>query len=241
MCPQKPPVEFEPANPASLRPILTALSDAGANRFDPVRFRFIQALAHKARHQRPSVARALEHKALQALSAYLDDYAQWCEQAEGAGAGGDHRRGSGQAGALAELTQEILQHHRSAAASPEFLFEDELRRQEWEVVQSLAEPLPAASDAASTESQHGGPGQPGAMQYLRESLRRRHAQKRLSRVIHDGPENPGPLNSEALIIRSLAKMQELSPGYSNRFVAYMDTLLWLEQAGRTGRKRGKGD
>ena len=33
-----------------------------------------------------------------------------------------------------------------------------------------------------------------------------------------------------LAIKSLSTMRELSPDYLNRFVSYVDTLLWLERS-----------
>ena len=44
------------------------------------------------------------------------------------------------------------------------------------------------------------------------------------------PQNPGPLNPQMLAIKSLSTMRELSPDYLNRFVSYVDTLLWLERS-----------
>ena len=62
------------ASPELLRGTLVALRDAQADRFDPVRFYLIQALADKAMGQRPAVAGALAGKAQQALSGHLDAY-----------------------------------------------------------------------------------------------------------------------------------------------------------------------
>lgn len=45
------------------------------------------------------------------------------------------------------------------------------------------------------------------------------------------PANAGPLNSHALVLQSLALMQELSPAYLARFMAHVESLQWLEQAG----------
>lgn len=47
------------------------------------------------------------------------------------------------------------------------------------------------------------------------------------------PETTGPLNSSALVHRSMALMSELSPGYLQHFLAYVDDLAWLEQMGTT--------
>ena len=45
------------------------------------------------------------------------------------------------------------------------------------------------------------------------------------------PTDAGPLNAGALVHRSLALMHELSPGYLQHFLAYVDDLSWLEQLG----------
>jgi hypothetical protein len=70
-----------------------------------------------------------------------------------------------------------------------------------------------------------------SIHYFRESLVRRNADKLVTQAIREIPEGAGPLNSQKLIVQSLASMRDLSPHYLNRFVAYIDTLLWLEQTG----------
>lgn len=49
------------------------------------------------------------------------------------------------------------------------------------------------------------------------------------RSLEDAPSNAGPLNSSRLVHRSLSLMRELSPGYLQQFLAYVDVLSWLEQ------------
>ena len=49
------------------------------------------------------------------------------------------------------------------------------------------------------------------------------------RSLEDAPSNAGPLNSSRLVHRSLSLMRELSPGYLQQFLAYIDALSWLEQ------------
>ncbi|MFQ6309294.1 DUF2894 domain-containing protein [Lysobacter capsici] len=44
----------------------------------------------------------------------------------------------------------------------------------------------------------------------------------------------GPLNSGALVHRSLTLMRELSPGYLQHFMAYVDALTWLERMSDDG-------
>ena len=53
----------------------------------------------------------------------------------------------------------------------------------------------------------------------------------MAQAIAQGPESPGPLNPQMLMIRSLTTLRDFSPAYSNRFVSYLDTLLWLDEVG----------
>lgn len=48
------------------------------------------------------------------------------------------------------------------------------------------------------------------------------------------PTDAGPLNSGALVHRSLTLMRELSPGYLQHFMAYVDALTWLERMSDDG-------
>ena len=58
------------------------------------------------------------------------------------------------------------------------------------------------------------------------------AERQVVQALRRGPENAGPLNSHMLILRALTLMRSLSPDYLRRFLAQMDTLLWLDQANR---------
>jgi hypothetical protein len=51
----------------------------------------------------------------------------------------------------------------------------------------------------------------------------------LRQSLVQGPTNAGPLNSGALAHRSIALMRELSPGYLQQFLSYLDDLSWMEQ------------
>ena len=51
----------------------------------------------------------------------------------------------------------------------------------------------------------------------------------MNQALEQAPKNAGPINSHALLLRSLALMREISPDYLNRFMSYADTLLCLEQ------------
>jgi len=102
-------------------------------------------------------------------------------------------------------------------------------------------PAPTRSPLADLLAQLGsgpgpGPGEPGAprelnaMRHHRPTWARLSADLRLAQSSAQAPENAGPLNSQALALRSLKLMRDVSPAYLNRFMAYFDALLWLEQA-----------
>jgi hypothetical protein len=56
------------------------------------------------------------------------------------------------------------------------------------------------------------------------------AQEQVVQATLRKPSNAGPLNSEALVVQSLAAMQALSPAYLRHFIAHVETLQWLEAA-----------
>ena len=56
-----------------------------------------------------------------------------------------------------------------------------------------------------------------------------HANSQVQRSLERSPENAGPLNSSSLVHRSLTLMRDVSPGYLQHFMSYVDTLSWLEQ------------
>jgi Protein of unknown function (DUF2894). len=43
------------------------------------------------------------------------------------------------------------------------------------------------------------------------------------------PESTGPLNSAALVHRAMELMRDLSPGYLQHFLSYVDDLTWMER------------
>lgn len=55
------------------------------------------------------------------------------------------------------------------------------------------------------------------------------ASSQLRQSLEQAPENAGPLNSAALVHRSIGLMRELSPGYLQQFLSYVDALAWIEQ------------
>ena len=234
-----------PEQPSALHPELGALTDSGAHRFDPVRFRYIESMAANAAAQRPAVTRIIEQKALLALAAYRADLASARSEAElivtrvaakfpdsSAAIGplfdccdfkGVKRlaarleRGSNQ-GMLLALTREIGQG-ADASRVQGASFDDLLLQQELDIVKPANGPSGQFRELASTKS-------------FRKSREKLSTDKLVTRAIKECPDDCGPLNPQMLAIRSLTVMRELSPQYLNRFVTYIDTLLWLEQVAK---------
>ena len=239
---------------------LDALQEASVDGFDPVRFRFMEALLVRARGHREGVSHILARRLTLALDEYHCAYCAAKEKATLSLARGttqfpESRESlqalfdSNQFDALRRLllklelvsTAESLAHLAKDVASggdaPDGnsatgSFDDILRQQEHTLL-SKAGPsstaLPAHGFVASGPS---GEGELDAIHYFRESLVKRNADKLVTQAIKEIPEGAGPLNPQKLIVQSLSSMRDLSPHYLNRFVAYIDTLLWLEKAGR---------
>lgn len=70
------------------------------------------------------------------------------------------------------------------------------------------------------------------IQAFKKQLSQISVQKQVTQAIAQAPQNAGPINSHMLVLRSLGLMRDISPDYLNRFMAHVDTLLCLEEAGK---------
>jgi hypothetical protein len=70
------------------------------------------------------------------------------------------------------------------------------------------------------------------MAQFRQQLGKLSVQKQVTQAIAQAPQNAGPINSHMLVLRSLGLMRDLSPDYLNRFMGYVDTLMFLEDSGQ---------
>ena len=69
-----------------------------------------------------------------------------------------------------------------------------------------------------------------AVRAYRSTWTQWRADRQLQQSLASVPHNPGPLNSHAVALRAFTRMRSLSPGHLNRYVAYLETLAWLEHA-----------
>ena len=185
--------------------MIEAWRERGDHQFDPVRFRFIEALVRRAASHRGEARRVLDDKVDRLLATYGEDLerARCAPPAAGAPAGRTPGRGP-----LAELVEHIARHA-------------------WvdgDATATAGMASPALSSASELKT----------LRYFRSTWTRLSAERRLTQSLARVPENAGPLNSHHLVHQSLSLMRELSPEYLERFVSYVDTLLWIGGANRSG-------
>ena len=193
---------------------------AGEARFDPVRWRYLAVLARRSQQHHGEVRRLLDGK----LAAALAGYRQRFEQAQSEArltverlserypdAAGELQQllAAGDFGALKRFAAALENRHSPLA----------------DLTRYLAQLSPDEGDEQQTK------GELKAIRQFRQTWSALAVDKQLAQAIEQAPDNAGPLNSQRLVLRSLALMREISPDYLRRFMSYADALLWLDQAG----------
>ncbi|MEK8051107.1 DUF2894 domain-containing protein [Ideonella sp. DXS22W] len=84
---------------------------------------------------------------------------------------------------------------------------------------------------AQARAQAGLPGTQETLAQFRQLWGQLSTERQIRQSVASVPEGAGPLNSQRLVLRALQAMQQLSPAYLNRYMAYAETLLWLDEAG----------
>lgn len=184
---------------------IDALRARGAARHDPVRFRFIEALARRALAHDGDTRRLLHSKLARALAACGEQVDQAHREAGQA----VHRLdGPARPGPLADLLRWIDQHAPA----------------------DVADPTDPADPAARPAQPGAAPADLKALRQFRSSWAQLSVDRQLTQSLAQVPENAGPLNSNLLVQRSFARLRELSPAYLARFMSYAEALLWLDDA-----------
>ncbi len=182
---------------------LQAWRASGAAAVDPVRFRWIEAMARRATAHAGATRRRLDARLLQ----LLDDYARRIAQAPHHPPAPPDPPIGATRGPLGVLVDDLARH---AAAT----------------TGDAALPM-AASGARSAP---GAPVELRTLSRFRSTWVQLSARQRLAQVRAQVPDNAGPLNTQQLVHRSLRLMQAQSGGYLEHFMAHLDALLLLEQA-----------
>lgn len=182
---------------------IAAWRDSGADRADPVRFCFIAAIARRAARYDGEAGRLLEAR----LARLVADYREVLARAP---CDAPARTASAQpAGAIAALA--ALSH---SLARPAHAGETPARH--------------TAGAAPLATAQRGYPAEPELVDYFRETWARVSVERQLRQSQQGVPENAGPLNTSHLVHRALSLMREVSPGYLEQFLSYVDALSWLD-------------
>jgi hypothetical protein len=181
--------------------VITALRDRGAEHFDPVRFRFIETMARRAEGYQGEARHLLDGRLAEVLQEYGERFEQAQNRAEESV--GELESQS----PLAKLAAYIAQ--RSSV--------DAVVRGEPDGKSPTSTPAETSAELKS-------------VRYFRDTWAKLSVEQQLAEALAQAPENAGPLNSHLLVLRAFERMRDLSPEYLNRFMSYVDALLWLDQA-----------
>lgn len=194
--------------------LLAEFRASGADQLDPVRFRYLEALAQRL------AAKGLQNtRHWQKLVQAISEFQAKGELANQAAQPDEPRQSSPLAALLAVLNQ-----------APEVPTTDSRSALEQLVFGTAAEGSVAAHHPATT----------GTLQPLKAMARvqadhgAQALQDRIRHAIEQTPKDAGPMNAHRLVSRAMAELQRLSPEYLNRFANYTDTLMALERLGRKG-------
>lgn len=173
------------------------------DRHDPLGFAVIEALQSRAQAQQGAVRKLLDARLATMVAAYAARIAEQTARAPRRGRGAP-APGAERASPLSGLLATLAAHaHTQAPPVP--------RDAPLDTAPAPAFPaLPAISEFRDLWA-----------------TVRNESQMRIS--LAQGPGDGGPLNSAVLVHRSLTLMSELSPGYLQHFLMYLDNLAWLEQ------------
>lgn len=187
---------------------LDRLRASGAERVEPVRFAYLQALARRLNDQ-PAAIRTLLAARISAEAAALENR---CLAASAVS--------EAPPSPPSESPLGLLLHDIGEMASS----------------QREAQPLPPAGQPkrapAARKSKIGAPAAPElkSVTYFRKTWSKLSTEQQLTQTLAQAPENAGPMNSQHLVLRSLEFMRDTAPAYLQGFMSYIDALIWLEEA-----------
>lgn len=202
--------------------LIDALRARGAERFDPVGFRFIEALARRAAVHRIDARHVLDRSLARAAAEYGERIDRAEREARNTLARGTARfpeaaealRQHCDAGDFGGLRQRLARLEAQGGSGPLA-----------ELLAHIARYTPEGA-AGGTASEPRG--ELKSLRYFRSTWSRLSVDQQLSNAFAQAPENAGPLNSHFLVLQSLSLMRDISPEYLEQFLSYVDALLWLD-------------
>ena len=127
--------------------------------------------------------------------------------------------------ALQQLTQSLLQNQSRESQTHTSHLDQQLQQHEATASAAL---INNSADHHQAHQKNIN-GELKSIALYRAAWAKRHIENLTDQAINNRPENAGPLNPERLASGSLTRIKALSPSYLNRFIGYVDTLLWLQQ------------
>jgi hypothetical protein len=180
--------------------MLDAWREQNADRLNPLRFHFIEALERRAAAHGGEARRILDDRLSALIEAYADDLEIAVSKVDAADIASTPCAPA--RGALGGL----IDHITNYAATRD----DDL---------AASDATPQLSIFPKLE----------ALDEFRKTWSEVRTESQVRQSLEQVPTNAGPLNSGSLVHRSLTLMRELSPGYLRQFLSYVDTLSWIEQ------------
>jgi hypothetical protein len=202
--------------------MLDAWREGGADRVDPVRFRFLQAMARRSAGLDGLARQLLDER----LAGHLNAYAQLLDADADADADAGPEAGA-DAGSDAEPSAE---RNAPLPAEPANDAPSALAG----LLAYLADPSLNTTDGEPDWNRDAlglRDAYPDVqmLEYFRAIWSRVSADRQVRQSQQQVHKNAGPLNSNQLVHRALSLMRELSPGYLQQFLSYTDALMWMEQ------------
>jgi len=233
----------DPTLPAeTLAETLAALRAQGGERADPVRFRFLEALARRGQGLDGAARQFLDRRLAAAVADFADRFARVQATAHALlVAAGDRHPDAAEAlqqqwaaGDFAALRRQVVALDRAAVASP--FAGLAIGGAPASTPAATAADAPEAVAASGTERGPAGdaPVDLKALDYFRDNWAQLSAERQLAQALAAAPENAGPLNSHRLVLCALERMHDVSPAYLRSFLAQIDALLWLAEADNAG-------
>lgn len=182
------------------RAILDAWREQDADRLNPMRFHFIEVLERRAADHGGEARRLLDDRLSKLIGAYAGDLEIAAFNLDAADSATAPCAPA--RGALGGLVDHIANY---AAARGDDL--------------TTSNAAPQAATFPTLE----------ALDEFRKIWSGIRTESQVRQSLEHVPANAGPLNSGSLVHRSLTLMRELSPGYLQQFLSYVDTLSWMEQ------------
>jgi len=183
-----------------IRKILDAWRRQNADRLSPWRFHFIEVLERRAAGHDGATRQLLDKRLTKLVEAYAADLDNAASRA--GDADGVSAPSAPARGALGELLDDIANYAATRV-----------------------------DDLATVDAPTGNAALPTleALGEFRNIWSEVRIESQIRQSLEQVPADAGPLNSGSLVHRSLTLMHELSPGYLQHFLSYIDTLSWMEK------------